>query len=75
MSGDFGFLYSRSIPDLLSFLKYFLIVSQWGPFSYVSPWLKPLVTSLHLIKARLHCRKELCVGLAVVSYIKNIVVS
>jgi len=27
-SGDSGFLYSRSIPDLLLFLNYFLIVSQ-----------------------------------------------
>jgi len=27
-SGDFGFLYSRSIPDLLLFLKYFLSLSQ-----------------------------------------------
>ena len=32
-SGDFGFLYSRSIPDLLLFLNYFLCVSQWAPFS------------------------------------------
>ena len=32
-SGDFGFLYSRSIPDLLLFLNYFLSVSQWAPFS------------------------------------------
>ena len=55
-SGDFGFLHSRSIPDMLLFLKYFLSFSQWAPFSYVSPWLKPLVTSLHLIKARLYCR-------------------
>jgi len=55
-SGDFGFLYSLSIPDLLSFLNYFLRVSQWTPFSYVSPWLRLLVTLLHLIKARLHCK-------------------
>ena len=55
-SGDFGFLYSCSIPGLLLFLNYFLIVGQWAPFSKVSPWLKPLVTSLHLIKARVHCR-------------------
>jgi len=41
----------------------------------VSPWLKPLVTSLHLIKARLYCRYELCVGLAGISYNKSIVVS
>jgi len=33
LSGDFGFLYSRSIPDLLLFLNYFLRVSQWAPFS------------------------------------------
>ena len=32
-SGDFGFLYSRSIPGLLSFLNYFLSVSQWATFS------------------------------------------
>ena len=32
-SGDFGFLYSRSIPDLLSFLNYFLSVSPWATFS------------------------------------------
>ena len=32
-SGDFGFLYSRSIPSLLLFLNYFLSVSQWAPFS------------------------------------------
>ena len=50
-SGDFGFLYSRSIPDLLLFLIYFLSVSRWAPFSWVSRWLKPLVTSLHLLKA------------------------
>ena len=54
-SGDFGFLYRHSIPDLLLFFNYFLSVSQWAPFSLVSPWLKPLVTSLHLIKARLNC--------------------
>jgi len=33
LSGDFGFLFSRSIPNLLLFLKYFLSVSQWAPFS------------------------------------------
>jgi len=55
-SGDFGFLYSRSIPYLLLFLNYFLSVSQWALFSYVSPWFKPLVTSLRLIKARMYCR-------------------
>jgi len=32
-SGDFGFLYSCSIPGLLSFLNYFLNVSQWATFS------------------------------------------
>jgi len=32
-SGDFGFLYSRSILDLLLFLNYFLSVNQWAPFS------------------------------------------
>jgi len=32
-SGDFGFLYSRSIPGLLSFLNYFLSVCQWATFS------------------------------------------
>jgi len=31
--GDFGFLCSCSIPGLLSFLNYFLSVSQWEPFS------------------------------------------
>ena len=31
-SGDFGFLYSRSIAGLLLFLNYFLSVSQWAPF-------------------------------------------
>jgi len=72
-SGDFGFLESRSIPDLLLFLKLFS-ASQWAPFSYVFPWLKPLVTSLHLIKARLYCGKELCAGLAAASYNKSIVV-
>jgi len=50
-SGDFVFFNCRSIPDLLLFLTYFLSVGQWAPFSYVSLWLKPLVTSLHLIKA------------------------
>ena len=40
-SSDFGFLYSRSIPNLLFFLHYFLSVGQWVPFSQVSPWLKP----------------------------------
>ena len=74
-SGDFGFLYSCSIPGLLLFLNYFLSVSQWAPFTLVSPWLKPLVTLLHLIKARLYCRYELCVGLAAISYNKSIVVS
>ena len=32
-SGDFGFLYSCSIPGLLLFLNYFLRVSQWAPFT------------------------------------------
>jgi len=32
-SGDFGFLYSRSTPDLLLLLNYFLSVSQWVFFS------------------------------------------
>jgi len=32
-SGDFGFLYSSSITGLLSFLNYFLNVSQWATFS------------------------------------------
>jgi len=32
-SGDFGFLYSCSIPGLLLFLNYFLIVRQWAPFT------------------------------------------
>jgi len=32
-SGDFGFLYSHSTPDLLLFLNYFLSVVQWAPFS------------------------------------------
>jgi len=32
-SRDFGFLYSRSIPDLLLFLNYFLSDSQWAPSS------------------------------------------
>jgi len=32
-SGDFGFLLSRSISDLLLFLNYFMSVSQWVPFS------------------------------------------
>jgi len=32
-SSDFVFLYSRSIPDLLLFLNYFLSVSQFTPFS------------------------------------------
>jgi len=32
-SGDFGFLYSCSIPGLLLFLNFFLSVSQWAPFS------------------------------------------
>ena len=32
-SGDFGFLYSCSIPGLLLFLNYFLSVSQWATFS------------------------------------------
>jgi len=36
-SGDFVFLYSRSIPDLLLFLNYFLSVSRWAPFSCVFP--------------------------------------
>ena len=40
-SSDFGFLYNRSIPNLLLFLHYFLSVGQWAPFSQVSPWLKP----------------------------------
>ena len=74
-SGDVGFLYSHSMPDLLLFLNYFLSVSQWAPFSKVSPWLKPLVTSLHLIKARLYCRQELCARLAAVSYNESIFVS
>jgi len=50
------FFYRHSTPDLLLFLNYFLSVSQWAPFRLVSPWLKPLVTSLHLIKAWLYCR-------------------
>jgi len=32
-SGDFGFLYCCSIPDLLFFLNYFLSVGQWAPLS------------------------------------------
>jgi len=40
-SSNFGFLYGRSIPNLLLFLHYFLSVGQWAPFSQVSPWLKP----------------------------------
>ena len=53
-SGDFGFLYSGSIPDLLLCIKYFLSVSQSGlPSAKFPPWLKPLVASLHLVKARL----------------------
>jgi len=32
-SGDFGFLYSRSIPELLLFFNYFQSVSQWVPFN------------------------------------------
>jgi len=32
-SGDFGLLYSCSIPGLLFFLNYFLSVSQWAPFT------------------------------------------
>ena len=32
-SGDFGFLYSRSILHFLLFLNYFLSVSRWAPFS------------------------------------------
>jgi len=36
--------------------------------------MKPLDTSLHLIKAKLYCKLELCVRLAAVSYNKNIVV-
>jgi len=32
-SGDFGLLYSRSIPDLLLFLNCFLSVGQWAPFN------------------------------------------
>jgi len=32
-SGDFEFLYSRSVPDLLLFLNYFLSVSRWAPSS------------------------------------------
>jgi len=31
-SDDFGFLYSRSVPDLLLFLNYFLSDGQWAPF-------------------------------------------
>ena len=74
-SGDFGFLHRHSIRDLLLFLSYFLSVSQWAPYSLVSPWLKPLVTSLYLIKARLYYRYELCVELAAVPYNKSIVFS
>jgi len=33
-----------------------IVVSQWAPFSWVSPWLKPLVTSLYLIKVGLYYR-------------------
>jgi len=40
-SSDFGFLCSRSIPNLLLFLHYFLGVGQRALFSQVSPWLKP----------------------------------
>jgi len=32
-SGDFGCMYSRSIPGLLLFFNYFLSVSQWATFS------------------------------------------
>jgi len=32
-SGNLGFLYSHSIPDLLLFLNYFLGISQWARFS------------------------------------------
>jgi len=32
-SGEFGFLYISSIPDLPLFFNYFLSVSQWAPFS------------------------------------------
>jgi len=33
ISADFVFLYSRSVPDVLLFLNYFLSVSQWALFS------------------------------------------
>ena len=85
-----GFVYPfKKLPDLLMFLKYFLSVSQWAIQLRVPltlqlrvpltlqlrvTWLKPLVTSLHLIKQRLYCKLELCVGLAAVSYNKNILV-
>jgi len=46
-SSDFGFLYSRSIPNLILFLHYFLSVGQWAPVSQVSL----AQTLLHLIKA------------------------
>jgi len=36
-SGDFGFLYSCSIPGLLLFLNYFLSVGQLAPFSKFLP--------------------------------------
>ena len=32
-SGYFGFMYIRSLPGLLSFLNYFLSVSQWATFN------------------------------------------
>ena len=32
-SGDFGFLYSCSIPDSLLILDFFLNVGHWAPFS------------------------------------------
>jgi len=40
-SSDFGILYSRSIPNLLLFLHYFLGVGQWALFSQLSPCHKP----------------------------------
>ena len=80
-----GFVYPfKKLPDLLLFLKYFLSVSQWAiqlrvplTLQLSVPCLKPLVTSLHLIKERLYCKLELCTmaSSSILLYNKNIVVS
>jgi len=53
------------------FSTIFWVLASGLPSAKFLSWFKPPVTSLHLIKARLYCRYEQCVGLAAVSCNKS----